>query len=228
MRFAAAAVVLVAVLAGCGGNSAPAGPSPQSIVKQSIARTGAEKSFHFRLDVTNPPDSTSGLSLTFADGDVVVPDRLKAKVSGSFNGVPLSSEIVFAGPRQFLRNPLTNQWQGFSTNTSPIAFFSPAKGVLAAIRGVTDLKLAGTETVGGVECWHLTGKSKARDLTGFLGNAPSDREVDADLYVGKSDHLVRRLRLSGPVADGEPKDVVRTVDVSRYGEHVTIEAPAAG
>ena len=97
--------------------------------------------------------------------------------------------------------------------------------MLAAVRGVHDLKLDGTTTVNGVECYHLTGKVKARDLTGFLGNPPSDREVDAELDVGKRDFLLRRLRLAGPIAEGEPDDVVRTVDVSRYGERVTIEAP---
>ena len=120
----AAALLLVLALPACGGNDAPAGPSPQTIVTRSIARTGAQKSFHFKLNVENPPASTSGLSLTFADGDVVVPDRLKAKVAGTFSGIPITSRVVFAGPRQFLENPLTGKWQSFSTETSPIAFFS--------------------------------------------------------------------------------------------------------
>ena len=230
MRPAALLLVVLALgLAGCGGGGSQADmPSAATIVQRATARTGAQKSFHFKLDVANPPASSSGLNLTFADGDVVVPDRLKAKVAGTFNGIPLSSHVVFAGPRQFLQNPLTGQWQSFSTTTSPVAFFSPAKGVLAAIRGVTDLEVVGARTVGGVECYHLTGKVEARHLTGFLGNAPSSREVDADLDVGKDDSLLRRLRLAGPVTDADRADVVRTVDVSKYGERVTIEAPAAG
>jgi len=229
VRLAAAILLVLALaapLAACGGDSEPKGPAPESIVRRATAKTAAQKSFHFKLNVENPPASSDGLSLTFADGDLVVPDRLKAKVAGTFNGIPLSSQVVFAGPRQFLRNPITGTWQSFTTKTSPIAFFAPAKGVLAAIRGIHDLSLDGTRTVGGVETYHLTGKVAARDLTGFLGNPPSDRQVDAELDVGKDDHLLRRLRLVGPIADGEPDDVARTVDVSNYGEHVTIEAPA--
>jgi len=223
---AALVPLLVLALAGCGGNGEPKGPAPQTIVNRATAETAAQKSFHFKLNVENPPASSSGLSLTFADGDLRVPDRLKAKVSGTFAGIPLSSQVVFAGERQFLENPITGNWQSFSTKTSPIAFFSPAKGVLAAIRGIHDPKLYGTGEIGGVETYHLTGKVKARDLTGFLGNPPSDREVDAELDVGKDDYLLRRLRLIGPIAEGEPDEVVRTVDVSRYGQHVAIEAPA--
>lgn len=221
-------LVVVLGLAGCGGGGKPSGPPVAEIVERTTTETAAQTSFHFHLAVTHPPPSSSGLSLTLADGDLVVPDRLKAKVSGTYNGIPISSEIVFAGPRQFLRNPLTKQWQGFSTKTSPIAFFSPAKGVLAAVKGATGLKLVGTETVAGVESYHLSGMLKARDVTGFLGNAPSDREAAAELYVGKDDFLLRKLTLVGPIADGEPKDVARTVTLSSFGEQVTIEAPAAG
>jgi hypothetical protein len=219
-------IALAAALAGCGGGSKSEGPPPETIVKQTIAATGRQKSFHFKLDVENPPQSTSGLNLTFAEGDVVVPDKLKARAAGTFQGIPLSTEIVFDGPKQYLKNPIGGQWQSFSTTTSPVKFFSPAEGVLAAVRGVTDLELAGAETVGGVETYHLTGKVKARDLTGFLGNTPSDRPVDADLYIGEDDSLLRRLRLTGPVQDADPAGVVRTVDVSRYGERVRVEAPA--
>jgi hypothetical protein len=222
------ALLLLLALAGCGGGGKTAGPPVADVVKQTTAATAAQKSFHFNLNVENPPPSSSGLSLTRADGDLVVPDNLKAKVAGTFNGIPITSQIVFAGPRQFLMNPLTSKWQSFTTKTSPIAFFSPAKGVLAAVKGATDLELEGTEPVAGVDCYHLVGKLKARDVTGFLGNAPSDREADADLYVGKSDHVLRKLTLSGPIADGEPDDIVRTVTLSKFGEQVTIEAPAAG
>jgi hypothetical protein len=221
-------LLLAVTLAGCGGGSTPAGPSPEQIVQQTTEATAAQKSFHFKLNVENPATSTDGLNLSFADGDVTVPDRLKAKVAGTFNGIPLTSQIVFAGPKQFLVNPLTGRWQSFATKTSPIAFFSPAKGVLAAIEGTTGLKLEGTQTVGGVECYDVRGTIKARALTGFLGNPPSDAEVGAQLLVGKDDSVLRRLELSGPIADGEPDDIVRTVELSRFGQRVAIEAPPAG
>ncbi len=221
-------LLLAAALSGCGGGGKTAAPSAQSISERTTTETAAQKSFHFKLEVEHPAPSDSGLSLTLADGDVVVPDRLKAKVAGTFNGIPITSQIVFAGPKQYLLNPLSGTWQSFTTETSPVAFFSPAKGVLVAVKGATDLVVDGTQTVGGVECDRLVGKIKARDVTGFLGNPPSDREADAEIVVGKDDGLLRKLTLSGPNADGEPSDIVRTVTLSKFGEQVTIEAPAAG
>lgn len=223
-------LLIVAALGGCGGSGSgtPSDPSPESIVARTTTETGAQKSFHFKLEVRNPAPSNSGLSLTFADGDVIVPDRLKAKIAGTFNGIPITTQIVFAGPKQYLLNPLSKSWQSFNTSTSPIAFFSPAKGVLAAVKAATDLELDGTRTVGGVESYHLVGKIKARDVAGFLGNAPSDLEADAEIDVGKDDGLLRKLTLSGPIAADEPDDAERTVTLSRFGEQVTIEAPAEG
>lgn len=222
-------LLIVAVLGGCGGGSSSSeDPSPESIVERTTTETGAQKSFHFKLDVENPAPSSSGLSLTFADGDIVVPDRLKAEIAGTFNGIPITTEIVFAGPKQYLLNPLSKDWQSFSTDTSPLAFFSPAKGVLAAVKGATGLRVAGTRTVGGVESYHLVGKLEARYVSDFLGNEPSDREADAEIDVGKDDGLVRKLTLSGPISEDEPDNAKRTVTLSRFNEQVTIEAPAAG
>ncbi len=221
-------LLVVAALGGCGGSSTSTDPSPESIVERTTTETGAQKSFHFKLEVENPAPSSSGLSLTFADGDIVVPDRLQAKVAGTFNGIPITTQIVFAGPMQYLLNPLSKDWQSFSTDTSPIAFFSPAKGVLAAVKGATDLELAGTRTVGGVESYRLVGKLKARYVSDFLGNEPSEREADAEIDVGKDDGLVRELTLSGPIAADEPDNAKRTLTLSRFNEQVTIEAPAAG
>ena len=221
-------LLIAAVLGGCGGDSSSKDPSPESIVERTTTETGAQKSFHFKLDVENPAPSSSGLSLTFAEGDVVVPDRLQAKVAGTFNGIPITTRIVFAGPKQYLLNPLSKSWQSFSTKTSPIAFFSPAKGVLAAVKGATGLELDGTRTVGGVESYHLVGKVKARYVSDFLGNEPSEREADAEIDVGKDDGLVRQLTLSGRIVDDEPDEAKRTLTLSRFNEQVTIEAPAAG
>jgi hypothetical protein len=229
VRAAAALILLAVALAGCGGGgSGSSDVSPDELIQEAAAKTGAQKSFHFVLAVEHPAPSSSGLSLTSADGDIVVPDKVKADVAGSFNGIPLTSKIVFTGAKQFLQNPLSGGWQSFETKTSPIAFFSPAKGVLSVIEGTTDLKVTGSESCAGGDCWRVEGKVPASKVTPILGNPPSDRKADVVLLVGKDDKLLRRVRLEGPLADNEPDDIVRTVDISRYGEQVTIEAPAAG
>lgn len=223
-----ASLVAVALVAGCGGGKKARQLSVSQIVAKAAANTAQVKSFHFTLKVEHPAPSTSGLSLTYADGDVVVPDRLKANVAGTLSGVPLKSTLVFIGPTAFIKNPFGGSWQKVPVRTSPVAFFDPAKGVLAVIKGSIRLKLAGSATVDGVDAYDLEGQVPASALTAILGNPPSDRLANVELLVGKDDLLLRRIQLSSRIAPAEPGNIVRRVDVSRFDEKISIEAPQAG
>jgi len=225
MRRLAALLLLGALVAGCGGGAKKSTISVEQIVSGSTAKTAAVKSFHFVLTVEHPPPS-SGLSLASAEGDVAVPDRVRADASGTFAGIPLKSELVFVGDRHFFKDPLTQRWRTLDVKTNPIAFFNPAKGVLAVVKQARGLVDDGSETVGGADCYRLKGTVPASALAAFLGTTPSALSVPVELWIGKRDLLLRQVRASGPAAPGEAKDVSRTVSVSRFDEHVTISVPS--
>jgi hypothetical protein len=220
----AAAVLVLAVAAGCGGSSAP---PPEELIAQSAERTAVVKTFHVVVDFQHVPAAKSGLGLTFVDGDVVVPDRMKARVSGTFLGVPLSSELVVVGEQYFLKIPFTGRWQTIEVGTVPTAFFDPEEGVLAVIKGATDVEHDGAEEVGGVDCYRLKGTIRASALEPLLPDAEGDAEVPLELWIGKDDLLLRRLRLSGPVSPSEGEDAVRTIELSAFDEPVSITAPSS-
>jgi LppX_LprAFG lipoprotein len=228
LLFLSTSLLVPLVLVGCGGGKQERQLSVAQIVEQTTRKTGALKRFHFVFKVEHPAASRSGLSLSFAEGDVIIPDKLKADVAGTLSGVSLKSELVFVAPTQYLKDPLSGTWRKLETKTSPIGYFDPAKGVLAVIKGSTQLALAGSATVGGADSYDLKGKVHARDLTAILGNPPSERLVVVELLVGKSDLLLRRIRLEGPVSSGEPTNIARIVELSKFDEKVTIEVPKAG
>ena len=223
----AASLLLALAAAGCGGGKKAKQLSVGEIVAQTAKKTAALKSFHFVFKVENAPSGRPGLNLTFADGDLIVPDKLRASVAGTLSGISLKSEIVFVGPKQFLKDPLTQTWRTLETKTSPVAFFDPAKGVLAVIKGASKLELAGSESVGGADSYRLKGVVRARDVTAILGNPPSDKLVNVELWVGKSDLVLRRIRLEGPVSAGEAANIARTVEISSFDKSVKIEPPQA-
>ena len=186
----------------------------------------AEERFHFVFDEQNGPKSSSGIHLVFAEGDVIVPDRVKADVSGTFQGVPLRTRIVSTGGKVYLENPFTGKWEAVSTSANPVAFFDPAKGVLAVIEGATGLEHVGNEEVDGVDAHHLRGRTTVGSITPLLGNPPGDRLVDLELWVDEKTSRLLRVRLSGEVEQGDPTDAVRTIELSRYGVVVPIDVPA--
>lgn len=212
-------------LVGCGGGAEDGAPSAQEIVDRSQESTGEVESFHFTLELGDVPLAGAGLAISSAEGDVAVPDRVRASFSGSFAGIGIESELVIVGDEDFLKDPLTGRWRTLDIGASPLDYFDPASGVIAVMGSVEELELAGTEDVQGAPAYRLTGTASARDLSGLLAVAPSDRSVPVQLWVGRDDYLLRRLRVDGPVADGEPEDVVRTIEISRFDEPVEIEKP---
>ena len=105
--------------AGCGGGDGGSGEDPATIVRESATRTEKVKSFHFTLDIAKVPTSAKGLQLTGAEGDASVPDALKAQVSGTFAGFPLSTKLVSVGGKLWIENPLSGSWQSVDVERLP-------------------------------------------------------------------------------------------------------------
>ena len=213
----------VLVLAGCGGGAK--GPPPEQVISAATKATSVEKSFHFVYDEQHGPASTKGLHLIYADGDVVLPGNVKADVTGTLLGLPLRSTLIVVGGRYYIRNPFTQAWQTVSVATNPATFFNPAKGVLAVIAGATQVKRAGSEKVGGQDAYRVKGKVPVSAISPILGNPPSSKLVDVELWIDKQSSRLRRVRISGPVESGDPENAVRTVDLSHYGKAVVIAVP---
>jgi lipoprotein LprG len=226
MRHPALASVVALVLAaavGCGGGGG--GPSAEELVRESVDATAAIQSFHFTLDVQGVPRTSAGLQLTAAEGDVLTPDRARADVTGNFAGTPITTQVVAIGDDVWLKNPLSGDWQPIDVSATPLALLDPSQGVLGVMTGITDPTDEGTEELNGVELRKIGGSAPARDVAPLVAVAPSDRDVPVTLWIGEEDRLLRRIEVSGPVADGEPADALRVVEVSRFDEPVTIEAP---
>jgi lipoprotein LprG len=215
-----AAVLLVALAAGCGGS----GQSAEDLVAETVEATGAVESFHLVIDVENVKTSDSGLSLTFLDGDVAVPDKLKGRVGGTFLGISISTDLIVIGDDYYLKVPFGG-WREIDVDTLPATFFDPEQGILAVIQGASDLLLGGVEEVGGVECELVTGKVQTHVLKTLLNTAYGSRTLDLELAIGKDDRLLRRVRLTGPISPSEDGDAARTIYLSEFDEPVQIEAP---
>lgn len=220
-------ILTAGFVSACGGGGEPE-QSAAEIIARTATATAAEDRFHFVFDEENGPKSTTGVHLVFAEGDVAVPEKVKADVSGTFQGLPIRSQIVAVGDRTYLKNPLTGKWQDVDVGTNPVSFFDPAKGVLAVIKGATQLERLGSEEVGGVNADHLKGKTTVGSITPLLGNAPGTRLVDVELWVDKESGRLVRLRLSGRVHEEDPAEAVRTVELSRFGVVVPIVPPQTG
>ena len=212
----------------CGGDgerSPTEGPSAQELVQRAASATKALKSFHFRLSHENGgTPMLLGLELTSAEGDVGVPDKLAADVRAKAAGVNVSVKVVGIEQKTWITNPFSRRWQlvpGASVRdiADPVGLVNAVLGSLTGVRSEGEAGLDGTKT------YRLSGQIDASSLREALPSAQSGYTAKVEAWIGQTDSLPRRVRLSGQLSKDEPKDIVRQIDLSRFDAPVDIKPP---
>jgi hypothetical protein len=219
-----ALILLVLLLGACGGSDNTAPDAHQLITK---AQTAIQKvtSYHFNLVVDNP--GTQGiLPIKSADGDILVPDKLKANATAILLGSVVQVQIISIKDKQYVTNPLTGVWQPTTGLLDPRTLSDPQIGVTAILGHIQNPTTPQDDNVNGTSCWRINGKIDPTYFAGITGgSAPAGTMDDVTTCIGKSDNLPYLIRISGIAAAGDSAKTVRTFKLSKFGESLTITAP---
>ena len=209
-------IALTLLLAACGGNSTP---SAQDLIKSAQKAIQKVTAYHFNLQAKNI--SLAGkLPITSADGDIKVPDRLKAiaTIQGS------SVQIIAIGNRQYIN--LFGGWQTTTGLIDPRTLSDPQTGVSAILGHIQNPGQPADSSVNGTSCWHIDGKLDPIYLAGITGGgAPGGTLDDVSTCIGKSDNLPYQIIIHGPAAQGDTTQTSRTITLSKFNEAITINPP---
>lgn len=226
---------LTALLSACGGGggsntgTATTPVDPRAILDQAGSKLNAVKYFHFKLTQDNGttplPALPLNMQLVSAEGDVATPDRVQADVTAKAAGANLKVKVIGIANKSWLTNPFTRQWEALPGDVSVRDIADPAGIVQGVIGQMQDVRLAGQEKVGDVQTYRIEGKTDSGSLQPTIASAEPGHPVDVQAWVGVSDGLPYRVRLSGPVNKDEAKNVVRTLELSSYDTAVDIKAP---
>lgn len=211
---------LILLLAACGGTPPP---DAHQLIKDAQAAIQRVNSYHFKL-VTGNPGTGGNLPITSAEGDIIVPDKLKANANALFAGNSVQIQIIAIGNQQYIF--LFGAWQTTTGLLDPRALSDPQKGVAAILGHIQNPSTPGDSSVGGRSCWNINGKLDPLYLAGITGGgAPAGTTDDVSTCIGKSDKLPYQIIIKGQAAAGDTNKTVRTLTLSKFGEQVTIEAP---
>lgn len=212
-------LALVLLLAACDNNSGNTTPSAQTLIKNAQQAIQKVSAYHFNLQAQNI--GTSGkFPITSADGDIVVPDRLKATATISGNAV----QIVAIGTRQYIN--LFGGWQTVSGLIDPRALSDPKTGVSAILGHIQNPSQPTDSSVNGTNCWLIKGKLDPVLLAGITGGgAPTGTRDDVSVCIGKADNLPYQIVITGPAAQGDTSQTSRTITLSKFNETITINPP---
>jgi hypothetical protein len=216
-----------------GGGQGPAAtptPTPKDRLDAAGTQMAQLRAFHFLLTHQNGYSTLeNGLQMTRADGDFLQPDRLRATVNAGFQGLPVMVSIIAIGDQSWITNPLQSgqHYQPLPNGPQTAEILNPNTGLLAAARDMQNPRLTGSEKIANVDCYVISGTVDAGSLRPIAGDAEAGRQVPAQVWIGKQDSLVYRVRLNGPLSASEPKNIVRQVDLSQFNESITIEPPSS-
>lgn len=218
-------LALALLLAACGGGNNNGGtvPSAQQLIQNAQAAIRQVTAYHFTLKASNIGTSSS-LPIESADGDIVVPDKLKANATVLFSGQTVQAQIITIGNDEYLN--VLGGWQKTTGLLDPRALADPQTGVAALLGKLQDLGTPTDSTSGTTPCWSITGKLDAASLAGITGGgAPAGTLDDVTTCIGKSDNLPYTITIKGVAAQGDTAQTTRAFTLSKFNEKITITAP---
>jgi hypothetical protein len=98
------------------------------------------------------------------------------------------------------------------------------QGLPAVIPAGRNPQYEGVQTIDGVECHEVSALYTAAQINGLMPQLASKGGVTATIWVGGSDHFIRRAVLGGDFGDNGTASIVE-VDMSGFNASVNIASP---
>ena len=221
-----AGALLFVVLAACGGlQPEDAGQA----LRDGGAAMAKLKTVSANLKFTKGSVSFRGFALVSAKASLRLPSDSDTTYTVRQQDVQIALEVIISGGHVYLHLPFAgyNELTGVDAADIPdlAKLFDPARGLPAVIPAGRNPKYLGTEQVAGVDSHKVEATYSASQVHSMLPQLSSSGDVDAVIWIGGSDHLIRKAVLSGPFGDNGVASSVE-VDLSGFNSTVMIATPS--
>jgi LppX_LprAFG lipoprotein len=220
-------LLLIILVAACGGSDSSSAPPAQQLISQAQDAIRKVTSYHFNLASDHMGTSYSELiTIKTADGDLLMPDKLKANAGAVAFGFSVPVQIVAIGGQQYYTDPASGKWVATTGLLDPRSLSDPQTGVAALLGELQNPGKPTDSTVDGNACWSIDGQLATRYLAGITGGGtPAGNTVDTTICIGKSDHRPYMIRVTGIAVQGDVSATTRTFKLSKFNESLSIVAP---
>lgn len=228
-----AVCVMVAALAlsacGGGGGAQPKTVDPAQALRDGAAAMAKLNTVTATLKFTKGVVTFQGFTLAGAKASVRLPSDSDTTYTVKQQDLSFSIEIVISGGRVFVHVPFST----FQEVTGPDAaaipdlakLFNPSTGLPAVIPAGGNLKYLGLDQAGGVSSYRISATYTGAQVHAMLPQLSSGGDVNATIWIGASDHLIRKATLDGAFGDGG-KDSSVEVDIAGFNSSVSITSPS--
>lgn len=203
-------------------------PTAQQLLTAVQKNFRAISSFHVDLQVQNPgPASADKIQINSADGDVLMPDKVKAQASVVLSGQSVTVNLISAGNNEYITDPITGQWRVIKGVLDPRTLTNPNTGLISLISKIQRVSSPVSDVVNNVPCWRVTGQLDAKNIAFFTGGGvPAGTMLQTNACIGKLDSLPYQVIVTGEAAAGDTAQTAYNFALSQYNENINISAPA--
>lgn len=222
-----AAVVTLLVLSACGGNQAPA------VDAARVLRDGAAAMAHLTtvsatVKLNKGTVSIKGFALVSARTSVRLPADSDTTYTVKQQDFLFSLQVVISGGHVYLHAPFSAFTE--QTGAAAAAFpnmarlFDSSTGLPAVIPAGSSPRYVSTDQVDGKSAYQVSTSYTQEQVHGLLSALTSSGPVAAHVWVGTSDHLIRKAVLDGAFGDGG-KEAAVEVDITGFNTAIVISSP---
>ena len=220
-----ASLLVAFVLAACGGLQPE---DPNTVLKQGADAMAHLKTVTAILKVTKGTISFQGFALVSATAAIRVPNESDTMYLVRQQDVQIGLEVVIISGSAYLKPPFLKFEPVPASQAADIPdlarLFDPASGFPAVIPKGTNAKYLGSEQVDNIDSHKVEATYSADLVRGMLPQLASQGDVDAVIWIGGSDHYIRKAVLNGKFGDGGA-DATVEVDMKGFNGSVTIASP---
>jgi len=209
-------------------NASSAPSDPAAVLRQAAQAMAGLHSVS--ADVKFGPGITvEGLALSSATSKIQLPGESDSVFKVKQGDFLLDLRVVTTGGHVYLRLPFASFTEVPPAQAKQIpdvtTLFDLHSGLPAVLSAGKDTRYLGMEQVEGTDSDKVSTTYSADQLGQLLGGIKPAGDVKATIWVGRSDHYVRKVILSGPLVEAG-KVVQVEVDLRAFNQAVVIATPS--
>ena len=202
---------------------------PAKVLREGGVAMAQLKTVTASLKFTKGAITFQGYTLVGAKATLRLPADSDTVYTVRYQDLLIGLEVVISGGRVYLRPPLSGFTEVTGKNAAEIPdvakLFDLKTGLPALIPLGVNPKYVGAEKVGDVDSHKIATTYTAAQIESLLPQLKSTGDVAATVWVGGSDHLIRKAVLDGNFGDNGAASSVE-VDMSGFNAPAAIATPS--
>lgn len=187
------------------------------------------KTLSATLKMTKGTVSLQGFALVGARTAVRLPSDSDTTYTVKEQDISFSLEVVITGGHVYVHLPLSTLQEATAAEAAVFPdmarLFDTRTGLPAVIPAGSSPRYVSTDQVGGQSAYQVATTYSPDQIRGLLSQLNSSGPVAARVWVGISDHEIRRAVLDGAFGDNG-KEAAVEVDITGFDAPVAITSPS--